>query len=283
VKRMTSFASAAVVLATAVTLAGPANASLAARTSPGARLPVITVAMTGKTIRVGGMLRSGGVRIVSTVTREPQGQPAFIRLDPGVTLAHFFRLLRSGAASDPNNLNGVASIVVDAQASRGTSAVQANLRPGQYVALDTIGNNPATWPVTTFVIAAASSPAKLPAPQAAVRAIEFGFRGPGTLHDGELVRFGNRGFLVHMIIAIGAKSRAGANEIAKLLKEGKDGQAQKLAAGFTTFAGPLSHGAFQQLVVSVHPGYWVLACFMNTQDGREHTVLGMERVIRITA
>ena len=34
-------------------------------------------------------------------------------------------------------------------------------------------------------------------------------------------------------------------------------------------------------MVSNQPGYWVLACFMNTQDGRDHTQLGMERVIRI--
>jgi hypothetical protein len=53
------------------------------------------------------------------------------------------------------------------------------------------------------------------------------------------------------------------------------------ATGFATFAGPLSHDAAQQLVVRVRPGWWVLACFMNTQDGREHTQLGMERVIHI--
>jgi hypothetical protein len=44
----------------------------------------------------------------------------------------------------------------------------------------------------------------------------------------------------------------------------------------------LTHGAYQQQVVHVRPGYWVLACFMDTQDGREHTQLGMERVIHIT-
>jgi hypothetical protein len=43
----------------------------------------------------------------------------------------------------------------------------------------------------------------------------------------------------------------------------------------------LTHGAYQQQVVRNRPGYWVLACFMDTQDGRDHTVLGMERVIHI--
>jgi hypothetical protein len=96
------------------------------------------------------------------------------------------------------------------------------------------------------------------------------------------VRFHNEGFLVHMIVAARASSAARAHELAALLKAGQDRQAQRLADGFATFDGGLSHGAYQQLVVHSRPGYWVLACFMDTQDHREHTVLGMERVIRIT-
>ncbi len=85
-----------------------------------------------------------------------------------------------------------------------------------------------------------------------------------------------------MIVAARGASLAGGRQIAALLHAGKDAQAQRLATGFATFAGPLSHGAWQQLAVRAQPGYWVLACFMNTQDGREHTQLGMERVIHIT-
>jgi len=282
-KRVTGLAGVTAAAAAALALAAPSRASLAAASAPHqAALPTITVKMTGTKITVGGALRSGGVRIVSTVTHEPQGFPAFIRLDPGVTLGQLFALLHSGAAADPNNLDGIAAIVVDAAANRGTSAVQADLRPGQYVAFDTARNNPATWPVTTFTIAAAAHPAKLPTPRATIAAIEFGFRGPGTLHNGELVRFANHGFLVHMLVAARGASAAGAAKIAQLLRAGKDGQAQRLATGFATFAGPLSHDAAQQLTVRVRPGWWVLACFMNTQDTREHTQLGMERVIHIT-
>jgi hypothetical protein len=280
------FAVPAAAIAASAALAVPA-ASLASRAPSHAlhasSLPTISVAMDGPPITVGGTLQSGGVQITSTVTTEPQGGPMFVRLDPGVTVARFFKLLASGAAADPNNLDGIASIVMDAQAPAGTSTVQADLQPGQYVGFDTAGSNPAKWPHTTFTIAKASSPAQLPAPQAAISAIEFGFRGPRTLSNGELVRFANHGFLVHMIVAAEGKDLRGARRIAALLKAGKDGQAQQLAVGFTSFANPLSHGAFQQLAVNVKPGYWVLACFMNTQDGREHTQLGMERVIHITS
>jgi hypothetical protein len=35
-------------------------------------------------------------------------------------------------------------------------------------------------------------------------------------------------------------------------------------------------------VIHAQPGVYMLACFMDTQGGREHTQLGMERTIRIT-
>ena len=37
----------------------------------------------------------------------------------------------------------------------------------------------------------------------------------------------------------------------------------------------------QQEVINEPPGYYVIACFMITQDGREHTQLGMEKLIHI--
>ena len=273
---------AASATAAGLSLAIPGGAALAARSAPparsaapGAALPVIKVAMTGKKITVSGALQSGGVTVVSTVTGEPAGAPTFIRLDPGVTVAQ----LLTAAQGDPNNVALIASIVFSPPAAKGTSSAQASLAPGRYVALDATSRTP---PLTTFTIAKASSPATLPTPQATVSSIEFGFRGPGTLHNGELVRFANHGFLVHMIVAARGANRAGANKIAKLLKAGKDGAAQRLATGFTAFFNILTHGAYQQQVVRVRPGYWVLACFQATQDGREHTRLGMERVIHIT-
>jgi len=234
--------------------------------------------MTGKKITVGGTLQSGGVLIVSKVSGEAQGAPVLVRLDPGVTLAEFFAALPKIAA-DQNNIEGLGSFVFSPQASKGTSSAQANLAPGQYIAADLAPSGQP--PLTPFVITKAASPARLPKPQATIASIEFGFRGPVRLHDGELVRFANHGFLVHMIVAARAKSAAGAREIARLLKAGKNGQAGRLATNSYAFDNILSRGAYQQLVIHNRPGFWVLACFMDTQDHREHTVLGMERVIRI--
>jgi hypothetical protein len=74
-----------------------------------------------------------------------------------------------------------------------------------------------------------------------------------------------------VFVAARGAIRAGALKISKLLKAGKDGAAQRLTTGFTAFFTILTHGAYEQQVVHVRPGYWVLACFIDTQDGREHT------------
>jgi hypothetical protein len=272
----------ATVTATALAATGvAANAAVARPARPVTQghvaLTKIIVAMNGKKISLNrSWYPSGGAEVISKVTREPQGDPTFVRLDPGVTVAQLLK----AAAGDPNNIALIASIVFSPQANKGSSAAQANLAPGNYVAVD-LASNAKIPPLTTFTVKKATSPARLPRPRATIASIEFGFRGPGRLHDGELVRFANHGFLVHMIVAARGRNAAGAREIARLLKAGKDGKAQRLATGFYSFANILTHGAYQQQVIRNRPGYWVLACFMDTQDGREHTQLGMERVIRI--
>jgi hypothetical protein len=277
-------AAGAAVTAAAVAMSGAAASAAVARPAAPqvwhrAPLPKIIITMTGKKITVSGALQSGGVQIISKVSHEPQGSPTLVRLDPGVSVPQFLAALPAIAA-DQNNVDGIGSIVFSPQANEGTSSAQASLAAGLYVGLDT-GGHGGRPPLTVFTIQKAASPASLPRPQATMASIEFGFHGPGRLHDGELVRFANHGFLVHMIIAVRGRSAAGAREIARLLKAGQDGKAQRLATGFSSFFNVLSHGAYQQEIISNRPGFWVVACFMDTQDHREHTLLGMERVIHI--
>jgi hypothetical protein len=270
--------SLAVAATATLALAVPASGALAAARPQraAAALPVITVTMNGKTISVSGALVSGAVTVVSKVSKEPAGNPTFLRLDPGITIGQVLK----AASGDPNDIALIASIVFSPQANKGTSSAQVSLQPGSYIAVDlnTPMSNPA---LTTFTITKSSSPAALPRPKATMDSIEFGFRGPGTLRDGQLVRFGNHGFLVHMMFAARAPSKAKAEQIAALLRAGKDSRAQSLADGSYQFFGILTHDQSEQQILNLRPGYWVLACFMQTQDGREHTRLGMERVIRI--
>jgi hypothetical protein len=170
--------------------------------------------------------------------------------------------------------------VFDVTADHGTSSAQTTLQPGNYFAVDLAAQS-ANPPHATFTITRAPHPASLPTPGATISAIDFAFHGPIKLHDGELVRFENDGFVMHQIQGIGVTNRSAAKRLTALLRAGNDSEAPKLGISFPEFAGPLSPGADQQEIVTQRPGTYVLACIMHTQDGREHTQLGMERTIHI--
>jgi hypothetical protein len=256
-----------------------AGTTTSGTTTASPTLPTITLAMNGSTIVVGGTPQSGAVDVVSTVTTEKEGNPVLFLLKPGISVEEAYAAL--SATKDPNALGRYGTIVFDSEVPAGTSEAQTTLAPGQYIALDSGREGPAKRPNTSFIVPAAAAPATLPTPAATIRAIDFGFRGPSTLHDGELVRFENEGFLVHMDVALMVKNEKTAKQLVKLLLAGREKAASKLAIGALSFAGPLSTGAYQQETVTAKPGIYVEACFMATQDGRGHTQLGMERIIHI--
>jgi hypothetical protein len=259
--------------------------STLAASAQASTLPTVTVTVSNSSIAVAGALQSGAVNVVMNAaagSKEPA--PTFVLLRPGVTVAEVDAYLKTDAApKDPNTSSKYGSIAFDAEASAGkTAEAQTYLQPGTYVALNGAGENSAKWPTTSFTVSAASAPVSLPAPAATEQSIDFAFRGPSTLHDGQLVRFENAGYVVHMDLAFPVKNEASAKKVVKLLKAGKEKGIEKLIAGTPVdFAGPLSTGASQQETISAKPGTYVQVCFMPTQDGRAHTLLGMERIIKI--
>jgi hypothetical protein len=272
-KRISALTAGMVVAAVAV-------ASGATATAAGT-LPTLTLTMTGKSITATPSVPAGAVNVVSNVSGEPVASPTLVRLEPGVTFPQAFGAAIK-AGGDPNALDGLATIVANPEALKGTSTVQTVLTPGNYVALDTASNSPQKWPHVNFTVTANPSPASLARPQATVAAQEFRFTGPTKLHDGELVRFENEGYLYHMIIAIPVKNKKNAKALTVFLEAGRDNKAQKLAAGQPSqWMGTVGHGAMHQQVLKAKPGTYVLACFMGTQDGREHTRLGMVRTVQV--
>jgi len=254
----------------------------AAGTKSADALPQIVVTMDGSSITVTGTLESGAVNIQTIATGSPSGDPIFVRLNPGVTADQFLAAFDSPKFNDPNNVTPYGAIVLDADEGQGTNDVQTILQPGDYVAFDGAANDPSQWPHTTFTIAENGSPQTLPAAQQSQKSIEFGFRGQAKLHTGQVIRASNAGWLVHMDIAFGVKNQTVGHHVIKLLREGKDSAAGKLANHrFFSLFGPVSHGAVQQFVLKAKPGWYVEACFMDTQDGREHVQLGMERLVHV--
>jgi hypothetical protein len=255
---------------------------LAAGSAQAATLPTLTLALTKTSITVAGTTQSGAVNVVSTATGVKEANAILFQLRPGATVEELESALKNGAGNEPNKATKYGSIVFDAEVKPGQSnETQTELAPGQYVALAGEGEGSPKFKAA-FTVTAAASPTTLPAPQATIRSIEFGFRGPTTLHDGELVRFEDEGYLVHMDVAFPAKSKTDAKLIVKGLLTGKEKGLEKLVVAEPfSFQGPVSHEAFQQETITAKPGWYVQACFMTTQDGRSHTRLGMERIIKI--
>jgi hypothetical protein len=272
-KRITALTAGMIVVAIAAISGATATAA--------GTLPTLALTMTGKSITATSTVPAGAVNVVSTVSGEAVGSPTLVRLDPGVTFAQAFGAAISHGG-DPNALDGLAAIVANPMAPKGTSNAQAVLTPGSYVALDTTANNPNKWPHVNFTVTANPAPATLAKPNATVATQEFRFVGPRTLRDGQLIRYVNEGYLYHMVIAIPTKNKASAEALNAALLAGNQKKANKLFSGVPQqLMGTVAPGAMHQQVLKAKPGFYVLACFMNTQDGRVHTQLGMERVIHI--
>jgi hypothetical protein len=269
-----------VFVAAIVAVAGLAFACAAQAST----LPTVSVAITPTSGTVSGPLESGAANIVTKDTGVKEATEILFLLKPGVSVAEAEKFIAEKKAhKDPNNADKLGSLSFDIEVNPGEkSEAQTELHAGQYLLLVGAGEGELKLR-STFVVSAAKAPVALPAPEATIRSIEFGFRGPSRLHDGELVRFENEGFLVHMDLAAPVKNLKAAKEAVKDLQTGQEQALRKLIIGPPAgFAGPLSHEAFQQETITAKPGIYVEVCFMETQDGRPHTRLGMERIIKIT-
>ena len=282
-KRFGSRAVAVGALSMGVAAVLGSGVASASRARVSSSLPTLKVALTGTTgVSVSGSMVSGAVSVTSTFSgKAPSGPNAngptvgLVRLNPGVTLQQAAGAVQSHHG-DINALTPYGALVVDAGAP---GTIQTVLTPGNWVALNVTGNTPAFAP---FTVTQSSSPAALPGAAATQTAIEFAFRGPTVLHNGTIVRAVNGGWLVHMIDLIGVKSRSDGQKVIALLRAGNDHKAMKLAtSSFVGLLGPASPGAMQQGVLQTKAGYYVEACFMDTLDGREHTQLGMERLVKV--
>jgi hypothetical protein len=274
-KRLSSLIAAAGVLALIAATVPTAGAVGATGASS---LPTLNISVVGTHgISVSGSTVSGAVNVVSTYSGQGQGAAGLVRLNPGATLQQAVAAVASHHG-DPNALTPYGALVFDASAP---STTQTVLTPGNYAALNlTSQSGPGGF--ATFTVTQSSAPAALPPARTTQTAIEFAFKGPSVLHDGTIVRSVNAGYLVHMITAFGVKNPAVGRQAMALLAAGKDGKAGKLANhSFFNLAGPLSPGGMQQAVLHAKPGYYVEACFMDTQDHREHTRLGMYRLVRV--
>lgn len=261
-----------------------ASVGVVTAASAAATLPTVNIALTGtKGISVSGSEVSGAVNVVSTFSgKGGPGAFALVRLNPNLppqmAAQQGFQAVQSHHG-DLNALTATGSSLIASAQAPGT--IQTVLQPGAYLALNVTGMGQPG--LTMFNVTKSASPASLPNANATQTAIEFGFRGSSTLHKGMIVRAQNGGFLVHMIDLMGVKNKADGQVALVGLKAGKGRRFfRPLSNGvFISLLDPASPGAVQQTVLNAKPGWYVEACFMNTLDGRDHTQLGMERLVHI--
>jgi hypothetical protein len=269
--KRTTIPAAALSITVASALALMATSSLAAGS-----LPTLKLTLTKNTVTVGGSKVSGAVDVVTTVKGEAGDSPTLIRLKPGVTPKQFGKFVSKLGDQPFDAIDPYATIeFAGASDPSGTTSAQALLPPGNYVAVNN-GNG-----FTPFTIVKSAHPASLPRPGTTVTAIDFAYRGADTLRDGELVRFENDGYLVHMVAWASTASVADASAAEADLLKGDPAGAKTYATGMGQFVGPISTGAMQQEVITEPPGVYVIFCAMNSEDGRDHFQLGMFRTIQI--
>lgn len=268
-KRFASLFAAAAAVATvsAFVIAGGASG---AGTSP-----TQTIKLTGKTgVSVSNNdLPQGAVNVVV----QGRGSVAIACAHPGVSIQQAFGAVQA-AHGNENALTPYGEVIASAQAP---GTVQTVLPAGDCIALNVTSQG--TPGVAAFKVHPTGSPAKLPAAAATEKSIEFGFKGPKVLHKGTIVRAKNAGYLVHMIDLIGLKSKADWPQVHRMLLAGEPQRKFRpfLNGQFVSLLDPASPGAIQQATLNAKPGWYVEACFMNTLDGREHTQLGMERLVQV--
>jgi hypothetical protein len=258
------------------------GAALWAASPAQAALPQLTLTVGRSSIAVGGATQSGGVDVVASTGIEKGAEAMLFRLDPGRSASELEAFLRRKKSDDPNDAGRYGSIVFSSEAFPGhSSRAQVELAPGDYVALAAPGHGPPKI-AQPFTVSAAALPAALPKPGATIRLVDFDFHGPSTLHEGELVRFENDGFLVHMDVALPVAGKAAARRVVHAMVTGRQKGLGELFAGPPVgLLGAVSPGAFQQQRIHARPGWYVQACFMEDQERVPHTQLGMMRPIRI--
>ena len=152
-------------------------------------LPTLTLTLNGRSVAVSGALQSGAVNVVSSVSVK-HTEPVLIRLNPG---SPFLGLCPGGCGNQrpprrPELPRPVRLDRVRCQRRQGnhqrTDDPTARQLPGGR------SEQQQSRPPAHHVRDQPSAAARLASqPGATISAIDFAFRGPSTLHDGELVRF----------------------------------------------------------------------------------------------
>jgi hypothetical protein len=256
VRRVKLIIGAVLLLAVPVTLA-------AAQSS----VPTLSVRASGPNVVLepSGPIGAGPTRF----TFEGQGEFNLATLRAGVTLDQLRKSL-----SNPASVKALGQVFLEATAASG-KAVTVDLRPNTtYVAAVNAGRKQS---LSTFTTGAPNG-ASAPRPDARIKMIDYGFRGPKTLPRKGRIRVENAGTAFHFAIAFPLRRGVGNRQVNRALRGTNEKALGRVVAGEPIdVQGLISPGSTNTNEVSFsRPGRYAMVCFFS-----EHNRLGMYRVYRV--
>ena len=247
---------AVLLLAVPVTLAGAQGS---------APTVAVTVSQGNMTFAPSAPTAGGPTRF----TYRGRGELTLATLRAGVTVEQLRQALRSRA----QEAAALDLVFLEAAVQRGTPAT-VDLRPNTtYVA----AGGPNARVLTTFTTGADSG-TTAPAPDARIRMVDYGFRGPSTLPRNGRIRFVNDGTTLHFAIAFPLRRGVSARRANRVFRGTNERAIGRVTAGPPVDAlGLISQGSTQDNEVRfARRGRYAMVCFFS-----EHFRLGMTRVYRV--
>ena len=246
----------------ALVLLGFSGALATAQTS------VPTVAVTGGkssiTLTPSGPIAAGPTRF----TYSGKGEFDLVTLRAGVTVDQLRQTLsRSEEAA-------LGLVFLEAVAEPGR-AVTVDLRPNTtYVAASIAGRSAGLTSFTT----GSDNGAQTPRPDARIRMVDYGFKGPKTLPRNGRIRVQNLGSTFHFALAFPLRPGVGGKQVGRAFRGDSEKALRRIVAGEpVTVQGLISQGTTNDNEVRFQrKGRYAMVCFFGG-----HNRLGMYRVYKV--
>ena len=231
-------------------------------------VPTVAVSKSGGTVVLdpSGPIAAGPTRF----TFNGQGELNLATLRPGVTVDELRQSL-----SNPRSMRALGQVFLEATVASG-KAVTVDLRPNTtYVAA--VAQGPATA-LSSFTTTGAPNGAQAPSPDARIRMVDYGFRGPKTLPRNGGIRVENAGTAFHFAIAFPLRPDVSARQVGRALRGTNERALGRVVAGEPVdVQGLISPGSTNDNEVSfARRGRYAMVCFF-----AEHNRLGMYRIYRV--
>jgi hypothetical protein len=234
----------------------------------GAQTSVPTVAVTAAggniTFEPSGPIAAGPTRF----TFDGRGELTLATLRAGVTVDQLRQTLSRNEEAALGQVFLEAAVLPD-------RAVTVDLRPNTtYVAAAIAGRSQA---ITTFTTGAPSG-ARAPTPDARIRMVDYGFRGPTTLPRNGRIRVQNNGTTLHFALAFPLRPGVSGGQVRRAFRGTNERAIGRIVAGEPVdVQGLISQGSTNDNEVRfARPGRYAMVCFFG-----EHNRLGMYRVYRV--